>query len=323
MLKIEDIELLTQELWYEDNSEKQIIINQVRNILNWSLNEESLAFNVPQRLKEMKRFKTINRMLYRDSVYMHSLRLNKLLILCSSFIDFISFRNWIKFDFWYSSNYCLYHDDSEWILPFWDIPTNIKNNLSDKSKNTLEAIELKIVEILMSVWLIWLDKEWQKSLYKDVVKKTSLEAILMSYLDKIDWLMSCFHEILAWNEEAMWPFMYYINYFKKLRNSSWVLSPFFNTSRQEFEKYFEDICNDEDFRIFGFSIFDLDAIIDLENKVGELLNNWKTHTKKSIESENYWVNSYKLWKHAYLMIWYQTFMWEEYSPIDLLTKVRE
>lgn len=82
-----------------------------------------------------------------DTVWDHQLRVDDLIFLCWYYI----INDWREFDFRKASFMARHHDMTEWLSPFWDIPTPIKMSLSSGHKKLLKDVEFACLEILATM----------------------------------------------------------------------------------------------------------------------------------------------------------------------------
>ena len=174
-----------------------------------------MAALTEERAKFLPRFEAIP-MVYRDYVGLHSQRINFVIWLNRPLFKEIFGE---EFNDHYATLYASVHDILEWISPFWDIPTPIKMGLSKRSNEIMNIIERKLWEILIRSWpLVHPEYEYDRAMLEDMISKKTLESQVVSYFDKLDGFLTCYHEIIAGNTELREPFHNYINFFKDVRD---------------------------------------------------------------------------------------------------------
>lgn len=234
----------------------------------------------------------------------------------------------------------IYHDDTEWFSWFWDIPTPIKKWLPDDLKSYLDDFE-NIISKQIST-LVDLGDEYislSPNPYLDILDesqvKDSLESQLNSFLDKVDGFMSCFHEITAWNESFVIPFMNYIKYFKEFKLGKLPkILPFFSDEFQKLIRLYHIAISDSSLGSLYYSDIDvprwfmffmLDDIIAQWDRLQDLLSNWTPHTVESVLNSDFGFPAYKVWKDCFLRIQTQLIdtNWAILNPMAILTIKRE
>ena len=127
-----------------------------------------------------------------DTVHEHQLRVAQLLLLTQHYISFV--YPW--FDFEKALFLAQYHDATEGLSPFGDIPTPIKSKLSPKHKALLAEVEMKIVWILSNILHTSYYREHDriKEILLESIHKNSLESQVVKYFDIVDGFMVAFSE---------------------------------------------------------------------------------------------------------------------------------
>lgn len=229
-LTISEVELLVGELWkyWEALWPLEKVIKDIFYVLNLSnqKNKINIDHNVwVQNLIDTQRFPWIEKKVS-DNIFTHQVRLFQMIKELDFFILQVNL-NRLKLNLpreiniEYALNLSLLHDDSEWINPLKDIPTDIKMSLSDEANTILHEIEKACIEVLTIYQKDHLSvrtKEDIKAKYDDAESKTTIEWQLVSYLDKIDWFMFCVHELHLWNRNFIEPFKNYLNILKWIKN---------------------------------------------------------------------------------------------------------
>ena len=304
---------LVTEVWISSELiEKTITL--IIAILNWQVNGAQVVKEWNEKLYLLKRFNTINNMVYRDYVWIHQHRLANIIINYPYFILF----NRKHFDLDYAKILASHHDITEWISPLWDIITPTKIGLNKNLSKLLEKIELACIElILMNFKIWWVTQKTQKKLYLDSLYKSTFEWKLVSYLDKLDWFMVCFHEITAGNNDFIKPFKGYLEIFKKIKSLKLYpeLSHLFYLGKIWFEQYLKKTNSDKSHLqqlILSTAFFDINTILAQENKLKELLKNWKFHDINNINYNDFWFPAYQAWKNATLSMNQSHNLWWKY-----------
>jgi len=120
----------------------------------------------------------------------------------------------------------LVHDDAE--ILFGDIQAGNKAKMKDTELKQVEQLERDAIECLSIRYPSYLGKYDYKLLLLDVLSKTSLESMLVSWADKYDAFCEALHELYAghtlWisnveNEygKIQLPTEYYMNYFSSFQ----------------------------------------------------------------------------------------------------------
>ncbi len=293
-----EIRTLLQEL-ETPQAEIEKTVQKIHAILE--LTEEDLDNNTYPEIKRMTalteerarllpRFETISTMIYRDYVGLHSKRIELLIWFNRPLFKEIFGE---EFNDHYATLYAGVHDILEWISPFWDIPTPIKKWLSPRSNKIMNIIERKLWEILIRSYpLVHPEHEYDRAMLEDMISKKTLESQVVSYFDKLDWFLACFHEIIAGNEEFRIPFSNYINIFKEIK--SWESLP-------TLQKYilWEWNENQGDLALLN----QVDSIIEQWERIDDIF--WECDTTESMEKNidnDFWFAMYWVWKNFVKMI---------------------
>lgn len=98
---------------------------------------------------------------------------------------------------------CRYHDSPEAISVFWDLPTPIKEAFDEEVQSIHVLYERSIIKILSEQILIgndlWIPREQIWPALELTVGKKELLGQILSYIDKFDAMMVCFHEVMSGN----------------------------------------------------------------------------------------------------------------------------
>lgn len=258
-----------------------------------------LWFNVYKSAVDIKRFVLKDKpvMLYRNNVAVHQFTLDSMLTKSTDFIT----KNIKEFDKKKASRYCLLHDFPEIVSAFWDIPTPAKQELEKKQlMGHIEEIERLSISALIQeksteAWLIldWVETSEAEleEIFEMSTYKREIEAQVCWFLDKIEWFMSCLHEVLAWNRNFKTPFLQYINLFKDAHKKYKNIEHLFNS--------------EEDNAWF----FDLNSIVALENKVDEFLEKWTPHNSKNLDERRNVLKAYASWIDSINFINWEYLAW--------------
>lgn len=311
----------------------------------------------------LKRFEALDIMFYRDNVASHWYRIDSMIhsIMISS--DILINRALIKrlpngfllrdnpimldikeflssIDFYRAWFIAIHHDDTEWFSWLWDIPTPVKKWLPDDLKSYLDEFE-SVISMQISD-LVNLGDEYislEPNPYLEILDesqaKDSVESQLNSYLDKLDWFMSCFHEVTAGNILFVEPFRNYIKYFKEFKLGKLTkILPFFSDDFQKVIKLYHIAISDlglwhsyyRDISIpKWFMFFLIDDIIAQWDRVQDLLSNWKPHTVETVLNSDFGFPAYKVWKDCFLKTQAQVLSkdWRLLNSMEILTIKRE
>ena len=246
-------------------------------------------------------------MIYRDYVGLHSRRLQFLILFNSDLLKEIFGE---EFNDHYATLYADVHDILEWISPFWDIATPIKDWLSKKSDEIKDLVERKLWEIFIySLPLVHWEHEYDRQMLEDMIDKETLESQVVSYFDKLDGFLACFHEIIAGNSKFREPFANYINIFKGIRDGKKLPA---------LQTYLQWKWNESHWDLALLN--QIDDLIAQWDRIDDIF--WKCDStelmKENIEND-FWFHMYRVWKSfVHILSAYDrkgTISWE-----DLLTK---
>lgn len=274
--KIEQVRKLTQEI---------LSLTQEQATEKTSPELSRMLYLTDERAKHIPRFEHIP-MVYRDYVGVHSDRI-MLLFWLNRWVLFKQIF-WDDFNDHYLTLYAKVHDILEGLSPFWDIPTPLKLWLSDRSQEVMDIVERKLWEILIAkIPLSDYWDEYDEAMLEDMITKRSLESQVLSYFDKVDWYITCFHELIAWNKDFLEPFNNYIAIFKDIK--AW-------TKLANLQVLLDwDWEEDKVGHIKNF--WNIDSILEQENRLDEFF--WKCSTTElmieNIESD-FWLPMYTSWK---------------------------
>ena len=278
--------------------ERRIVESKILAVLNWSeiKIEEDMSEDILLawlRAKYLPRFAAIENMIYRDYVWLHQQRASWFLIQAFSRIRTV-FPD-IRHD--YLQIFPAHHDIIEWISPFGNIATPLKWRLSTDSQNLLKEIEGKLWAIYFKSFPVMTFPEYTDEVLKDIISTISIESKITSYFSKLDWLMTCFHELVAGNENFLEPFHNYINILKDIR---------------EWEKLAEIqplLLREVNVRSKEDSVFYIDNIIDQALRIDEFF--WKCTTSESMKKNignDFGFRAYGRWKEWIMFSSYQFWM---------------
>jgi 5'-deoxynucleotidase YfbR-like HD superfamily hydrolase len=316
----EDIKSVVREVIQRTLSEDELnkFCGKIEAILSWKFSIQEWFENLDTWIYKLKRFSPHAPMFYRDFVWIHLVRMWLIWPCLQYIIQYGDEKLWLRdkcknpregFDFRYFLTMLERHDDSEIFSPLWDIPSHIKYNLSEKSKQILEQIEISIEECLSKNYQsveYYNQEEKMKGLFIDARQKITLEAQVMSYLDKVDGFMMAFHEVAAGNATFIVPLQNYIQILKDIQ--SWeklpLISLFFSIFFADYREFLSEIHNpseQEEFHLYGWleqfwHIFDIQSLISTETKLPRLIETEKHHTLKSLLEDDFWLPGYLSWK---------------------------
>lgn len=254
-------------------------------------------------LSHLYRFKPEKLMFYRDTVEIHQERVAQILLYLiypSSLIDesgyeseriispleatFEFFHSDLnssgKLDICYLLKLARLHDWIEGFTKTKDKATHLKNRETPVEKIEREIDErAAIMRICESVQLS--SNNYLRFMLHDANIKSTLEAKLLSYIDKVDGFLSCFHEVTAGNQSFKNPFMRYISEIQKFIDGKFSeLKPLFESN--------SPFCNPE-------------RLLAQEYRVDELIKLGSAH-KVSDLNKSFGLVEYKMWKLAYRRI---------------------
>lgn len=202
------------------------------------------------------------------------------------------------------------HDETEAISPLWDIPTHLKERLSLDCLALLNRVEQSIENLLSQRYRsasYYYPPEFVCEFWEDARKKISIEAQVMSYLDKLDGFMMAFHELVAGNSEFIVPVKNYINIFREV--AVWkrlpLITKLFYIPFEDYKNFLWEFHSPQDiydwestykwFEAF-WHIFDISSLILVEKTIDSLVKDGKPHTIKSLYWDDFWLPVYKAWK---------------------------
>jgi len=357
-----DIELLLWELWeyWKTLWTVEQVSTDIFNILNLAKN--SNWANIDHKvwvnnLQNTERFPWCEKVIS-DNVFAHQVRLSEIVDELMFFIEEIV-NEWnfnSKIDGWYVYWLALVHDDSEWISPLKDIPTTIKLWLSEQSNKILSILEDSFIDILSRFHednlKYGMTSDKLKELYLDSENKNSLSWQMVSYLDKVDWFMSCLHEIYNWNEWFKKQFKNYIKILTEIRDNKekypkirfildWDINKFQNKINNL--PWF-DSSNDYDYdksvikKTWNRSsnvleLFNINWLLDIEKYLDKIIDTWIIdksyeyqilawadwlHPDFEPNVETTIFKSYEAWKIAYAKMCYIDVNWNKINWYDAM-----
>lgn len=275
--------------------ERGIVRSKALAILNWGQIriQEDMGYDIALtwlRAKYSPRFAAIENMIYRDYLWIHQQRVAW--FLGQAFSRIRETFPEIRLD--YIQIFPGRHDIIDWISPFWHISTPLKWKLWSDSKNLLNEIKQKLWAIYFKNFPIIGFPEHSDEVLNDIISKVSIESKITSYFDKLDGLMTCFHELVAGNESFLEPFHNYINILRNIRD--WEELP----EIQQLLLRGSDISSKED------SVFYIDNIIEQSSRIDKFF--WKCTTSESMEENirsDFGFPAYGKWKEWIMFSSYQ------------------
>lgn len=160
--------------------------------------------------------------------------------------------------------------------------------LSKKSQTIMNSVEEKLWKILISRIPLSGTFEYDEQSLRDMISKETIESQFVSYIDKLDGFMACFHELVAGNKDFLEPFFNYIKIFQDIKkgNSLPSLSPLFKFYHKGggWWEYFDPLC-------------DIDTILEQSKRIDKFF--WKCNTTEKMKStieDDLGFPMYKLWK---------------------------
>jgi HD containing hydrolase-like enzyme len=335
---VKKIDTALDEVWIVEN--RTHYVERVVAILEWHewnplpfLPQELLLWL--QKLNHIRRFSIMPTMYYRDYVGIHQQRVGEMFSLSQHLVRYCLGKNSIAwaggFDFEYATTFSKNHDIIEGVSPFGDIPTPTKEHLSKASRTIIESTEKKLADIMLSQVFFspfLQSPPHMRQLLHDTLEKQTLEAKLVSYIDKIDGFMTCFHEVAAGNESFREPFFNYIRIIREIYE--WKkypeLQPLFRTSASGYSKYLQDIHPEgyedtyEHFKM-AFALFDTPEILRQAEEIDAIIENGFPHSSKTLWNRFHFP-LYTLWKNIVMKMGRWNIGSTSYTSLELLTKRR-
>lgn len=266
-----------------------------------------------KRLAQIKRFPNYQiynhgiRMNYQDYVGVHQERMYQLVLLFQKELEALGVNVWLLLFL------CRYHDSPEGVSIMWDIPTPIKEGFSEEEESIHALYERAIIKVLshqiLSPEEVDMSPEEIQACLDMCIDKSELIAQILSFLDKFDAMMVCFHEVMSWNK----------NFFVKKLN--WYARFFKQVQKWERLPLVQDFCTQIPEWSLLNSIFNVDigSLIDSSRQTYPP-NKW--HSQEDIH-KSLQVPAYLLWKIATRNIPETLVWWEIFTGEEVLTKRRK
>lgn len=155
-----------------------------------------------EKLQQIYRYKIFDKMFYRSNLWMHTHRLLWLLEEIAPLA-----QKYLNFDLEKARIYALVHDDAEMITG--DIQSIQKQRMSEEELQKLEEDDLQAINNLVKKYPKMVHGYSYELLLKEAVYKDTIEAQLVSYIDKLDGFCESLHEIYAGNSSITRSIVFY------------------------------------------------------------------------------------------------------------------
>lgn len=220
-------------------------------------------------LESIYRYNYFDVVFYRSNLWMHTQRvlwlLEELAPLAQKYLDF---------DLEKARTYALVHDDAEMITGDVQAITKLRMTADEQARH--EEDEMIAIDKLAENYPKEVNGYSYKELLKNAAKKDSIEAKLVSYLDKLDAYCESLHEIYAGNISLLRSVIFYAN-----------ALPLFPIKYPELK----NLLSSKESPLTYLS----DQISPGEIRVERYINLNKPHTKESLEIDADFP-FYKTWK---------------------------
>jgi len=157
-----------------------------------------------EKLESIYRYNYFDVLFYRSNLWQHTHRVLWLL----EEIDPLA-QKYIKFDIEKARVYALVHDDAEMITGDVQAITKLRMSADEQIKH--EEEEMSAISKLAETYPQEINGYSYKELLLNAVKKDSIEAKLVSYLDKLDAYCESLHEVYAGNISLLRSVVFYAN----------------------------------------------------------------------------------------------------------------
>jgi 5'-deoxynucleotidase YfbR-like HD superfamily hydrolase len=217
---IEDIYELFRSTGINNPTETQI--NNTVALLDRTIQDKEAFLNAGvEAVESMRRWRGLDtKMKTIDTVWEHQSRVANMIPLCQYFICAAS----STFDFrkaWFMARH---HDMTEWLSPFWDIPTPLKQALSPKLEVLFKNVDHACIEILAHKS----DSDFQgtytviKEILLEMDAKKTRESQVVKYFDLLDAYMMSIHEYGLWTIEFLNRVEWYQAVFQKIYKGEYL-----------------------------------------------------------------------------------------------------
>ena len=180
------------------------VAENVLSFIEWNNSELPNHQELLDILARTKRFPPYHKynegikMNYQDYVWVHQERMYQMVLLFKNELEALGIDVRILLFL------CRYHDSPEWISEFWDIPTPVKEKFDASIDNTHILYERAIIKALseniLSGEIEGFSSEEIHEYLSLCVEKKEIIGQFLSYIDKFDAMMVCFHEVISWNK---------------------------------------------------------------------------------------------------------------------------
>ena len=155
-----------------------------------------------EKLEKIYRYQFFDKFFYRSNLWMHT---NRLLWLLEEIAPIA--QKYLTFDLEKARIYALVHDDAEMVTG--DIQAIKKQRMSKEELQKLEENDMHAIEELIKTYPKMVHSYSYESLLKEAVHKDTIEAQLVSYLDKLDAFCESLHEVYAGNISLLRAVVFY------------------------------------------------------------------------------------------------------------------
>jgi HD containing hydrolase-like enzyme len=296
----------------------QQIVDDVVRLSRWFINLKDITA-IDLNLQKEERFRWMF-MFYRDYVWVHCARIEKCIDISLPEINEMFWED----SYFYLKFLSRYHDISEWISPIWDIPTPFKIIASQQDRETLEQFEKTLIEIVLLKYNF--DSKSGKRTKREALvwylEKQNIEDQFLSYLDKIDALFVCLHEI-SWGNKVcskqknlprvsfVWKLHWYLDFLKDVKK--WQKLPLLQSVLKTIvEKYPKSTLG---------LLSDINSLLKIEKLIPHIWKVSRIHTEDNI-TDDFWIPSYWAWKKVSLELNDIFVWWDKMSWKEILTQVR-
>jgi len=308
----QNIEALLDQLlliWKERERVKQKTLT----ILNWEKWEDCPVDVQELRdgiewLDSLERFNHTEHMIFRDYVWPHTERV-AMMHGRSQYIFQQVYGD--TYNHSYGMFYASIHDILEWVSPFWDIITTVKEKFTEESWDIIHTVEWKLAELIMEHFFGSLHPTPQKHIqqaFQDMVKKRTLESKNVSYIDKAcEWFMYTFHELVAGNPQFLGNFYRYSKRVRDIKEGKVIpeVQPLFQLSQDEYIEHLGEVHWDdpENMQHFGdvWHLYDIDTFLQQERRIWDFFGKCRPEDVKDHLEDDFWFPAYKVWKEAMLL----------------------
>ncbi len=157
-----------------------------------------------EKLSQIMRYSMFDKMYYRSSVYFHTKRI---LWLIEEIVP--EAKKYLEFDEEKIRVLALIHDDAEIVTG--DVQAGHKARMSEEELEIVKQNELKAISEMVQKFPKEINGYNYESLLKESTEKNTIEAKLVSYIDKIDGYCESLHDLFAGNICILRSVLFYNN----------------------------------------------------------------------------------------------------------------